>query len=151
MSDAASSSKTTNTNTILYKKSKDVPHLPLVEKSDLRRMLSGFKIGIEDWEGYGKEERKTLLGRYWRAFDKEYAELEALYVSLVRQEAKAEAKQKSEEEKKKKKNKTVVPVASGSRKDKGKARDVEEVVDSGSDTDMDTEFRRFAFCWMATI
>ncbi|KIJ54767.1 hypothetical protein M422DRAFT_240848 [Sphaerobolus stellatus SS14] len=50
MSATASSSKSTTTaNAILYKKSKDVPCLPFVEKSDSRRTLVGFKAVVRIW------------------------------------------------------------------------------------------------------
>ncbi|KIJ27244.1 hypothetical protein M422DRAFT_271621 [Sphaerobolus stellatus SS14] len=130
MSVATSSSKPTTTTAILYKTSKDAPHLPLVEKWDLTK--------IEGWLEYLDMERETMITGYWRGYDKEHDELEEHYVALVRKEAKEEIKWKSKVEKKKKKSKPTVPVASGSGKNKGKGK-AEEVVDSESETD--TEFQ----------
>ncbi|KIJ40452.1 hypothetical protein M422DRAFT_256704 [Sphaerobolus stellatus SS14] len=145
MSATTSSSKTTTVNTILYKRSKDVPHLSMVEKSDPCRTLSGFKAiseftkrqGLtknEEWEGYEDVEREVLVQGYWCAYDQEHDELDALYLDLVRKEATAESKQKSEEEKKKK-SKPAAPIASGSESGKGKEKIV-EIIDLKSEVDM---------------
>ncbi|KIJ35339.1 hypothetical protein M422DRAFT_262513 [Sphaerobolus stellatus SS14] len=144
-----SSSKSTTATTILYKKSKDVPRLPLVELSDVRKPLKGFKAVPEftgrwdptrndDWADYEQAERDTMIKGYWWAYDKEHDELENHYLALVRKEAEAESKRKSEEEKKKK-SKPATPIASGSRKSKGKGKAVEEVDDS--EFEGDTEFQ----------
>ncbi|KIJ24276.1 hypothetical protein M422DRAFT_274984 [Sphaerobolus stellatus SS14] len=98
MSATTSSSKTTTANTILYKRSKDVPRLSTVEKSDPCRTLSGFKAiseftkrqdltKNEEWEGYEDAEREVLVQGYWCAYDQEHDELDALYLDLVRKEA----------------------------------------------------------------
>ncbi|KIJ29867.1 hypothetical protein M422DRAFT_268645 [Sphaerobolus stellatus SS14] len=145
MSATASSSKTTTTNTILYKRLKDVPHLSTIKKSDPHRTLSGFKAITEftkrrdptkneEWEGYEKAERKVLVQGYWRAYDQEHNELDVLYLDLVRKEAAAESKRKSKEVKKKK-SKPAAPIASGSGSGKGKEK-VVEIIDSESEVDL---------------
>ncbi|KIJ34523.1 hypothetical protein M422DRAFT_263297 [Sphaerobolus stellatus SS14] len=123
MSAAASSSKNTTSSAILYKKAKDVLRLPTVEKSDSRRMLSGFKVVAgfntrrdlrrnKEWDGYSEMEWEALVNGYWQVYDKEFKELEELYVGLVRKEAvEKESQRKSDE--KKKKNKPAVPVVLG--------------------------------------
>ncbi|KIJ52932.1 hypothetical protein M422DRAFT_242890 [Sphaerobolus stellatus SS14] len=172
MSAAASSSKSTTANTILYKRVKDVPRLPTFEKSDPRRTLDGFKAvpGFskrrdltknEEWEGYcyvlvqntpGNQrgigsildrydnlEHEPLVKGYWRAYDMEHNELEALFFSLMRKEAtETESKRKSEEGKKKK-SKPAAPIASGSGSGKGKEKAKEkesETDDSDSEPDL---------------
>ncbi|KIJ43217.1 hypothetical protein M422DRAFT_253419 [Sphaerobolus stellatus SS14] len=127
MSAATTSSKSTTATAILYKKSKDVPHLPLVEKWNPRRTLTGFKAvpkftarqdltKNDEWEGYEQAECNALIKGMrprWRVSG-------------------------GEEEEKKKKSKPAAPIASGFRKGKAKGKTVEEVVDSESKAD--TEF-----------
>ncbi|KIJ42883.1 hypothetical protein M422DRAFT_253988 [Sphaerobolus stellatus SS14] len=138
---AASSSKTTTANTILYKKAKDILCLHTIEMSDPCRTLSGFTkrrdpMGNEEWEGYEKAECEALVQGYWCVYDQEYNELEALYLALVRKEvAELEGKRKSEEENKKKKSKPAAPIASRSGSGKGKEK-VVEADDSESKHDL---------------
>ncbi|KIJ46676.1 hypothetical protein M422DRAFT_249837 [Sphaerobolus stellatus SS14] len=147
MSAATSSSKSTTTaNAILYKKLKDVPRLPLVEKSDPRRTLAGFKAVPEftkrwdltknnEWEGYEQAERSLrVIGS---GMTRSMMIWKAITWLWLEKEAKAESKQKSKEGKKKK-SKPAAPIASGSGKGKGKGK-AEEVVDS--EFEADTEFQ----------
>ncbi|KIJ40468.1 hypothetical protein M422DRAFT_256725 [Sphaerobolus stellatus SS14] len=143
----SSSSKPTTANAVLYKKSKDVPILPLVHSTDARRTLSGFQAvpefkGRKDpsrgetWADANTDERISIVAGYWRAYDKDYAELNKLFLSLKKkEEAAAEQKQKAEEKKKE----AVVPVASGSGKGKGKSK--ETVLDIDSESEVEGEFR----------
>ncbi|KIJ53382.1 hypothetical protein M422DRAFT_242531 [Sphaerobolus stellatus SS14] len=132
MSATNSSSKPTTATAILYKRSKDVPHLPLVELQDL---MKG-----DNWVNFEKAEQETIIKGYWQAYDKEHDELEKHYLTLVRKEAKVENKWRSEEEeKKKKKSKPTAPIALGSGKSKGKGKAVEEEV-INSEFEADTEF-----------
>ncbi|KIJ42362.1 hypothetical protein M422DRAFT_254437 [Sphaerobolus stellatus SS14] len=136
MSTATTSSKSTTATAILYKKLKDVPHLPLaVPKFTARR----DPMKNNEWEGYEQAECNALIKGYWWWYDKEHDELEDHYLALVRKEAEVDSKRKSEEEKKKK-SKPVAPVASGSGKNKGKGKVVIEVVDSESKAN--TEFHK---------
>ncbi|KIJ24805.1 hypothetical protein M422DRAFT_274323 [Sphaerobolus stellatus SS14] len=150
MSAIASLSKTVTANTILYKKAKDVPRLPTIAKSDPCRTLSGFKavpgftkrrdpMRNDEWEGYEESEREALVRGYWRVYDQEHNELEALYSSLARKEAAELESRRMSEEKKKKKSKLTAPIASGSGSGKGKDTEVEVIDDSESDAN--TKFR----------
>ncbi|KIJ27485.1 hypothetical protein M422DRAFT_271342 [Sphaerobolus stellatus SS14] len=90
-----------------------------IPKFQMRRDPSSFP----DWDLYGAEEKNVLMKGYWAAYDKEYEDLEELWLGLYRKEKAEAEKRKSEEEKKKK-------------KEKKKA-----VIDSGSESETDTEFR----------
>ncbi|KIJ52761.1 hypothetical protein M422DRAFT_242670 [Sphaerobolus stellatus SS14] len=143
----SSSSKPTTANTVLYKKSKDVPILPPVRSTDARRTLSGFQVvpefkGRKDpsrgetWAEADTDERTSIVAGYWCAYDKDYADLNNLFLSLEKKEdAVAELKRKAEEKKKE----AVVPVASGSGKGKGKSKEV--VLDIDSESEVKEEFR----------
>ncbi|KIJ30598.1 hypothetical protein M422DRAFT_267847 [Sphaerobolus stellatus SS14] len=143
----SSSSKPTTANAVLYKKSKDVPILPPVHSTNARRTLSGFQAvpefkGRKDpsrgetWAEADTDERKSIVAGYWRAYDKDYAELNNLFLLLKKkEEAAAEQKRKAEEKKKE----AVVPVASGSGKGKGKSK--ETVLDIDSESEVEGEFR----------
>ncbi|KIJ47010.1 hypothetical protein M422DRAFT_249308 [Sphaerobolus stellatus SS14] len=130
MSAAASTTKPPTANSLLYKMAKDVKRLPFVTPTD-----------------YGAEEKNALMKGYWAVYDKEYEDLEGLWLSLFRKEKAEAEKWKSEEEKKKKKEKKkktavpTLPVASGSRKSKGKEKEEIEVIDSDSESETDMEFR----------
>ncbi|KIJ22917.1 hypothetical protein M422DRAFT_276596 [Sphaerobolus stellatus SS14] len=148
---AAASSKTTTANNILYKKAKDVQHLPSIPASDVQRTVRGFKTVPEftkrwdprlhnDWAGYKDGEREIMVRGYWRAYDEEYEELEALWLQLTRKEDQEEEQWKSKVEKKKK-NKPAAPVALGSGSKKGKRKGKEiEIIGSDSDSEIDMEF-----------
>ncbi|KIJ30566.1 hypothetical protein M422DRAFT_267909, partial [Sphaerobolus stellatus SS14] len=143
----SSSSKSMTANAVLYKKLKDVPILPPVHSTDARRTLSGFQAvpefkGRKDpsrgetWAEANTDERRSIVAGYWRAYDKDYAELNNLFLSLKKkEEAAAEQKRKAEEKKKE----AVVPVASGSGKGKGKSK--ETVLDIDSESEVEGEFR----------
>ncbi|KIJ45331.1 hypothetical protein M422DRAFT_251102 [Sphaerobolus stellatus SS14] len=127
MSAAASTPKPPTANSLLYKKSQDVKCLPAVDPTDVRRTLAGFRgipefqmrrdlSSFPDWDLYGAEEKNALMKGYWAAYDKEYEDLEELWLGLYRKEKAEAEKRKSEEEKKKKKEKKkaapTLPVAS---------------------------------------
>ncbi|KIJ32624.1 hypothetical protein M422DRAFT_265510 [Sphaerobolus stellatus SS14] len=158
MSTAASTSKTTTANTLLYKKSKDVKRLPAVVPTDIRRTLAGFRCipefltrrdpsSFPDWNWYGAEEKSVLTKGYWAAYDEEYKELEGLWLDLYRKEEAEAEKRRSEEEKtkkKKEKKKTAapkMPVTLGSGKGKGKEKEEIEVINLDSESETDMEFR----------
>ncbi|KIJ35413.1 hypothetical protein M422DRAFT_262378 [Sphaerobolus stellatus SS14] len=152
MSAIASSSAKPTANSILYKRVKDVKHLPTIPASDIRRTLHGFKTVPDftkrgdprlhaDWARFKDGEREFLVNWYWTAYDEEYQELEDLWLQLTRKEAQEEEKRRSEAEKKKK-SKPAAPVASGSGSKKGKGKEKEvQIIDSGSESETDTEFR----------
>ncbi|KIJ34035.1 hypothetical protein M422DRAFT_263997 [Sphaerobolus stellatus SS14] len=143
----SSSSKPTTANAVLYKKSKDVPILPPVRLTDARRTLSGFQAvpgfkGQKDpsrgetWAEADTDERTSIVAGYWCAYDKDYVELNNLFLSLKKkEEAAAEQKRKAEEKKKE----AVVPVASGFGKGKGKLK--ETVLDIDLESEVEGEFR----------
>ncbi|KIJ46780.1 hypothetical protein M422DRAFT_249514, partial [Sphaerobolus stellatus SS14] len=90
----------------------------------------------ETWAEADTDERTSIVAGYWRAYDKDYAELNNLFLSLKKnEEAAAEQKRKAEEKKKE----AVVPVASGSGKGKGKSK--ETVLDIDSESEVEGEFR----------
>ncbi|KIJ47453.1 hypothetical protein M422DRAFT_248863 [Sphaerobolus stellatus SS14] len=145
----SSSSKPTVANTVLYKKSKDMPILPPIRLTDARRMLNGFQ-GVpkfkgqkdpsrgETWAEADTDEQSSIIAGYWRAYDKNYADLNKLFLSLKKKEdAVAELKWKAEEAQKKKE--VFVPVASGSGKGKGKSKEL--VLDADSESGVEEEFR----------
>ncbi|KIJ35019.1 hypothetical protein M422DRAFT_262755 [Sphaerobolus stellatus SS14] len=144
----SSSSKPTMANTVLYKKSKDVPILPPIRSTDARRMLDGFQAvpkfkGRRDpskgetWAEADTDERSSIVAGYWRAYDKDYADLNKLFLSLKKKEDMvAELKRKAEEAQKKE---VVMPVASGSGKGKGKLKEV--VLDTDLESKVEEEFR----------
>ncbi|KIJ23233.1 hypothetical protein M422DRAFT_276233 [Sphaerobolus stellatus SS14] len=117
--------------------------------SHLRRTLSGFQAvpefkGRKDpsrgetWAEADTDERTLIVAGYWRAYDKDYAELNNLFLLLrKKEEAAAEQKQKAEEKKKE----AVVPVASGSGKEKGKSKETVLDIDSESEAEAEGEFR----------
>ncbi|KIJ50447.1 hypothetical protein M422DRAFT_245720 [Sphaerobolus stellatus SS14] len=127
----SSSSKPTTANTILYKKSRDVPILPPIRSTDTRRTLEGFQAvpefkGRKDpsrgetWAEADTDERSSIVAGYWQAYDKDYADLNNLFLSLKKKEdAAAKLKRKADEAQKKE---VVRPVASGSGKGKGKSK-----------------------------
>ncbi|KIJ30036.1 hypothetical protein M422DRAFT_268499 [Sphaerobolus stellatus SS14] len=145
----SSSSKPTTANAVLYKKSKDIPILPPIRPTDTRRMLNGFQAvpefkGRRDpskgetWAEADTDERSSIVAGYWWAYDKDFVDLNKLFLSLKKKEdAAAELKRKAEEEQKKKE--VVVPVASGSGKGKGKSKEIVLDIDSGSE--VEEEFR----------
>ncbi|KIJ29488.1 hypothetical protein M422DRAFT_269147 [Sphaerobolus stellatus SS14] len=113
-------------------------------------MLSGFKVVAgfntrrdpsrnEEWDGYSVTERTVLVNRYWEVYDKEFKELEELYLALVRKEATEKESQRKSDEKKKKKSKTTTQVALGFGASKGKEKEVEVIDDS--DSNADAEFQ----------
>ncbi|KIJ44780.1 hypothetical protein M422DRAFT_251764 [Sphaerobolus stellatus SS14] len=139
----SSSSKPTTANAVLYKKSKDVPILPPVRTTNTRRTLSGFQAAPEfkgrkdpsrgeTWAEADTDERTSIVAGYWCAYDKDYAELNNLFLSLKKkEEAAAEQNWKAEEKKKE----VVMPVASGS----GKLKVL--VLDTDSESSVEEEFR----------
>ncbi|KIJ40766.1 hypothetical protein M422DRAFT_256179 [Sphaerobolus stellatus SS14] len=118
---------------------------------DVRRTLASFRAVPEfqlrrdprpfpNWNQLGVEEREVLMKGYCAAYDKEYKELEEVWLRLSKAEQAEAAKWKSEEEQKKKekKKKTAMPttpVASGSGSGKGKEK-VVEINDSDSKPDL---------------
>ncbi|KIJ24634.1 hypothetical protein M422DRAFT_274536 [Sphaerobolus stellatus SS14] len=143
----SSSSKPTTVNAVLYKKSKDVPILPPVRSTDARRTLAGFQAvpefkGQKDlsrgetWAEADTDEQTSIVAGYWRAYNKDYADLNTLFLLLKKKEdAAAEQKRKVEEKRKE----VVVPVALGSGKGKGKSKEV--VLDTDSESVVEEEFR----------
>ncbi|KIJ42188.1 hypothetical protein M422DRAFT_254564 [Sphaerobolus stellatus SS14] len=141
MSTIVTSSKRTTANTVLYKRSKDIPHLPVMLSSDTRRTLKEFKVepefkGCRDptkgdsWPEADDEEHKLIV---------ESLELCELFARLKKEvEVEAEKKRRAEEEKRRK----VVLVTLGPRKGKGKGKEIDvEVIDSDSEDEIDGEFR----------
>ncbi|KIJ28263.1 hypothetical protein M422DRAFT_270498 [Sphaerobolus stellatus SS14] len=128
----SSSSKPSTANAVLYERAKDVPLLPSIKSTDTRRTLDGFQAvpefkGRRDpskgetWAEADTDERSSIVAGYWRAYDKESADLNKLFLSLKKKEdAAAELKRKSEEAQRK----VVVPVALESGKGKGKSKEI---------------------------
>ncbi|KIJ29877.1 hypothetical protein M422DRAFT_268660 [Sphaerobolus stellatus SS14] len=135
-------------NTILYKKSKDVPILTPIKSTDARRMLEGFQAvpkfkGCKDpsrgetWAEADTDKQSSIVAGYWRAYNKDYMDLNKLFLLLKKKEdAAAELKRKADEAQKKE---VVGPVASGSGKGKGKSKVL--VLDSDSESGVEEEFR----------
>ncbi|KIJ43216.1 hypothetical protein M422DRAFT_253417 [Sphaerobolus stellatus SS14] len=144
-----SSSKPTMANAVLYKKLKDVPVLPPIRSTDFCRTLEGFQAvpefkGRKDpsrgetWAEADTDERSLIVAGCWQAYDKDYVDLNNLFLSLKKKEdVAAELKRKAEKTQKKKE--VVVPVASGSDKGKGKSKEV--VLDTDSESVVKEEFR----------
>ncbi|KIJ50804.1 hypothetical protein M422DRAFT_244750 [Sphaerobolus stellatus SS14] len=135
----SSSSKPTTANAVLYKKSKDVPILPLIRLTDLRRMLDGVQAMPEF-----KHRKDPSKGETWAEADIdeqtliEYVDLNRLLLALKKkEEAVAEQKRKVDEAQKRKE--VVVPVALGSGNGKGKSKEV--VQDMDSECEVEEEFR----------
>ncbi|KIJ25169.1 hypothetical protein M422DRAFT_273877 [Sphaerobolus stellatus SS14] len=145
MSNVASSSKSVTANSVLYKRSSDMPHFPIVLLSDTHRTLKGFKAvpdfkGHKDpmktnfWPNNDEEECWSMVAGYWRAYDMESIELRELFTRLKKEEeAEAEKKWRAEEDKRRK----MVLTTLGSEKGK----DVSQVIDSGSEDEIEGEFR----------
>ncbi|KIJ27249.1 hypothetical protein M422DRAFT_271631 [Sphaerobolus stellatus SS14] len=136
-------------NAVLYKKLKDVPVLPPIRLTDPCRTLDGFQAvpkfkGQKDpsrgetWVEADTDEWSSIVAGYWWAYDKDYADLNKLFLLLKKKEDMvAEQKQKVEEAQKRKE--VAVPVASGSGKGKGKMKEV--VQDTDSESIVKEEFR----------
>ncbi|KIJ26798.1 hypothetical protein M422DRAFT_272068 [Sphaerobolus stellatus SS14] len=134
----SSSSKPTMVNTILYKKSKDMPVLPAIRSMDPCRMLDGFQsvpefkgrkdpLKGETWAEAGTDKWMSIVDGYWWTYEKEYVDLNKLFLALKKkEEVAAEPKWKAEEVQKRKE--VAVPVASRFDKGKGKSKEVVQSV-----------------------
>ncbi|KIJ49964.1 hypothetical protein M422DRAFT_246335 [Sphaerobolus stellatus SS14] len=92
----------------------------------------------ETWAETNTDEWSLIVAGYWWVYDKEYVNLNKLFLLLKKKEDMVvEQKWKAEEAKKRKE--VVVPVASGSGKGKGKSKEV--VQDTDLESVVEEEFR----------